>query len=157
MRKLFVTLAVVIGMLAIASCTSCSNDDAKFGIEYALNSEGKTDGSFTLHVAIADFTITGDAEYNFDLSSKKVKDLLTKSGAKSLEEALNSNDAKELEAANKVNSWLDEMIKVTEVDGHYDIYVRGYVMETLTGLKFEIDKHYTNYPEPNEEPEILEK
>lgn len=154
MRKFLILAAMVIGMFAIASCTSCSNSDSKFGIEYALQSEGKTDGSFTLQVVIADFTVTGDAEYNFNISSKKLQEVLTKGEVKSLDEALESEDEKVLGAANKVNDWLDEVIKVTEVDGHYDIWVRGYVMETLTGLKFEINRHFTNYPDPNE---VLEK
>lgn len=157
MRKILLAIAVVIGTLTIASCSSCSNPDSQFGIEYALNSEGKTDGSVTVQVVVADFTVTGDAEYKFDLSSKKFQEILTKGGVKSLDEALESEDSKELAAANKVNSWLDEMVKVIEADGHYDVYVRGYVMETFTGLKFEIDKHFTNYPDPNEEPEVLEK
>jgi len=157
MKKILTFIALVIAMVTISSCTSCSNEDTKFGIEYALNSEGKTDGSFTLQVVTAEFTITGDAEYKFELSSKKIAEVLTKGATKSLDEALQSNDAKELETANKVNDWINEVIKVTEVDGHYDLYVRGYVMETLTGLKFEIDRHFTNYPDPNEVPEVLEK
>lgn len=157
MRKIFLVIVIAIMSLTIASCSSCSNSNSQFNIEYSLNSEGKTDGAFTLHVVAADFTVTGNAEYKFDLTSKKFQEVLTKGEVKSLDKALESEDSRESTVANKINDWLNEMVKVTEADGHYDIYVRGYAMETLTGLRFEIDKHFTNYPDPDEEPEVLEK
>lgn len=50
-------------------------------------------------------------------------------------------------AAEHVNNWLEESIKVTDFSGHYDIYVKGYVMETMTQIKFSIDRHFTNITE----------
>lgn len=141
-------LFLLVAMLGIASCSSCVNGDGQFGIEYAFQSEGKTDGSFTLQVVSADFSVNGDAEYAFNLSSKDVAVAAVR-GVRSLDQALGAKGGREYKAAKKVEGWLDEAVKVTAFEGHYDIYVRGYVKETLTGLTFSVDRHFSNYPERN--------
>ena len=50
------------------------------------------------------------------------------------------------------NSWLDDYIKKNvlsyfSANTTYDVYVKGYVKETLTGLTFSVDKRFTNKSE----------
>ena len=135
MRKFIILLSVA---LAALSC-SCQNDS--FGFEYALNSNGATDGKVTLVFPNGEFSLDGDAGYVFTWSNA---DKLRAVNTLSLEEALVSNDAKVAKAANDVNNWLESAIHVTDAEGNYDIYVKGYVKETLTGLTFSVDKHFTN-------------
>lgn len=140
MRKFLIVLSVVAMAFAAMSC-SC-DDNASFGIEYALNSNGNTDGSVTVTFPSGEFTLNGDASYVFDWSNADKK--LFGAEAIFLDDALNSKDAKMAKAANKVSAWLESAINVTDAEGNYDVYVKGYVKETLTGLTFEIDRHFTN-------------
>ena len=119
---------------------SCSCDNKSFGIEYSLNSDGVTDGSVTLAIPNGEFSLKGDASYQFAWSNTK---LLTAESLP-LDESLVAKDAKVSKAANDVNNWLESAIQVIDADGDYDIYVQGYVKETLTGLTFSVDKHFTN-------------
>lgn len=128
--------------MAVAAMSCSCNDNQSFGIEYALNSNGSTDGSVTVAFPSGEFTLNGDANYVFNWTNADKK--LLNAGAIFLSDALNSNDAKIAKAANEVNTWLESAIHVTDAEGNYDVYVKGYVKETLTGLTFEIDKHFTN-------------
>ena len=139
MRKLFIVLSVV--AMTVASCTG----DKTFGFEYALNSDGTTDGSVALVFPNGEFSIKGDAGYDFAWTNVD-KELLF-GEALSLEEAVEANDEKVAKAANEVNNWLESAIHVTDAQGNYDVYVTGFVRETLTGLTFSVDKHFTNKQE----------
>ena len=144
MKKFFILLIAAVSFTA-AGCSSCSNDDAAWGIEYALQSDGKTDATVTLMIFNGQFTLNGDADYQLILNN--APKTLTATGALPLDEALACNDAKKLEAAEYVNGWLDEWFKVIDFTGHYDIYIKGFVKETKTQITFSIDRHFTNIPE----------
>ena len=137
MRKFLAIFAVLVTALAC----SCNNENNGFGIEYALNSDGVTDGHVVLTFPSGEFSLKGDANYQFEWTNV---DKVVTNDVKSLDSALATKDVQVLSAANYVNAWLDSVIKITEADGNYDIYVKGYVKETLTGITFSVDKHFTN-------------
>lgn len=131
--------------MAFAAMSCSCNGDKSFGIEYSLNSDGTTDGSVTVTFPYGEFSMKGDAGYQFEWTNVTKK--LLSAGAMSLGDALKSNDAKVAQAAGTVNSWLESAVQVKDAGGHYDIFVKGYVKETLTGLTFSVDKHFSNKEE----------
>ena len=133
-------------LVAVAAVLSCScNNDASFGIEYALNSDGNTDGMVTLVFPAGEFSLKGDAGYQFHWTN--VDKVVAENEVLPLDKSLGVKDAKVSDAAKRVNEWLESAIHVTEAEGNYDIYVNGYVKETLTGITFAIDRHFTNKEE----------
>lgn len=141
MRKLIYLFAVVVLGALAASCTSCSND-APWGVEYSLNSNGKTDAAVDFTFVNGEFSLDGDANYLFTWSN--AKDSAVFAGAKPLSESLLTGDRNTLQAANYVNSWLDSQFRVVNFTGHYDIYIKGYVKETKTQITFSVDRHFSN-------------
>ena len=140
MRKFFLFCAALVAAVAC----SCGNGDKSFGIEYALDSDGTTDGYVEVAFPAGQFSISGDASYQFYWSNV---DQVMDGEAMSLEKGLCAKDAKVAEAAGRVESWLEDAVRVTDAGGNYDIYVKGYVRETFTGLTFSVDKHFTNKEE----------
>ena len=148
MRKFITILFTALATLFAVSCTSCNNDnDAKFGIEYAINVDGTTDAAVNVEFVSGHFYIDGASKFVFDWSNADNIVKLQNTEAYKLDEALASNDADVAKAAAQVDEWLNSEIKVGDFTGHYDIYIKGYVKETLTGLNFEIDRRITNLPE----------
>lgn len=151
MKKFICLLAVALLMVGLtAGCTSCSGD-AHFGIEYSLQSDGQANGNVAVTFDGGSFNIDGQANYGFAWQNtillNEVNSFIP------LSSALNSKDVQTLEAAKKVDEWLNNSITVTSAGGTYDIYVKGYVKETMTGLTFAIDRHFTNIP-PNEPDDV---
>ena len=145
MKKILFSLVAVLGVLATLVSCSCNNEDTPWGVEYSLNSDGKTDASVTLAVFNGSVSLNGDADYV--LHWNNAPKLLGAEKAVVLSDALCSNDAKTLQAAEYVNGWLDEWFKVVSFEGHYDIYIKGYVKETKTQITFSVDRHFTNIEE----------
>ena len=149
--KKFLCLMVAVLLVAglTTGCTGCSSD-VHFGIEYSLQSNGTANGDVAVTFDGGSFSIDGKADYNFAWQNTI---LLTKgNGALMLDQALASKDLSTAETAKKVDDWLNKSIEVTSAGGTYDLYIKGYVKETATGLIFEIDRHFTNIPEePAEE------
>lgn len=148
MKKFIIIAVAALAMLATMSCTSCSNNDAPWGVEYSLQSDGKTDASVDVQFFNANLSLNGDADYAFEWTNVAAPVLFNSAEAVVLSDALSSNDAKTLQAAEYVNGWLDEWFKVVSFEGNYDIYIKGYVKETKTQITFSIDRHFTNIP-PN--------
>jgi len=144
MKKFIFSLVAVLAVLAAVVSCACSNDEP-WGIEYSLQSDGKTDASVTLDVFNGSIAVDGDA--NYVLNWNNAPKVLGAEKAVVLADGLGSKDVKTLEAANYVNGWLDEWFKVVSFEGHYDIYLKGYVKETKTQITFEIDRHFTNIEE----------
>lgn len=130
-------------MCCSVGCTSCSND-TPWGVEYSLTSNGKTDGSLSVAFVNGDFSVVGDAGYEFSWSNAPEPDSVTVLSARRLEDVFRSSDLVTLEAAEYVDTWLYDQIKVTSFEGHYDFYVKGYVKETKTQITFSIDRHFSN-------------
>ena len=148
MRKIIFCIAAVVAMCLAASCTQCSND-AHWGVEYSLTSNGKTDGNVKVCFPGGSFFVDGDAGYDFDWSNAKDSVALKAVVAMPLDSVLQKQmlDKDTMDAAKYVNGWLDEQVKIASFEGHYDIYVKGYVKETKTQITFSIDRHFTNVEE----------
>lgn len=143
MKKLMLVLVAALAVLA-TGC-SCNNESSPWGVEYSLQSNGMTDASVSFAFFNGSCTLKGDADYVFDWSN--APEVLGAEKAVLLSEGLLSKDAETLQAAEYVNGWLDEWFKVVSFEGHYDIYIKGYVKETKTQITFTIDRHFTNIEE----------
>lgn len=121
--------------------TSCK--DKEFGIEYALNTHGDSDGVVDVTFAGGSFDINGAAAFKLNWSNVQEKMFQSKDVVL-LDQALSSQDVKVLETAKKVDAWLDDNVSVSSASGTYDLYLQGYIKETFTGLKFEVNRHFTN-------------
>lgn len=142
MKKFICLLAATILMIgATASCTSC-NKDVNWGIEYSLQSDGMANGNVVLTFDGGSFTLDGQANYIFEWHNTVF--LNATKASLPLDTGLESEDANTVTAAQKVESWLNDSITVMSAGGTYDIYVKGYVKETATGITFAIDRHFTN-------------
>lgn len=152
MKKFIIIMVAALTMFATISSCSCNNSDTPWGVEYALQSDGKTDANVTVQFFNANMSLNGDADYVFDWTNVPV---LLHGSAVVLSDALTSNDAKTVQAAEYINGWLDEWFKVVSFEGTYDIYIKGYVKETKTQITFSIDRHFTNIP-PNAEDDLVD-
>ena len=131
-------LFAIVAALLVTAC----DDTTPWGVEYSLNSTGKTDASVELAIFNGSLTMNGDA--NYVLQWDNVPKLASPENTIPLHEGLLCADTQTLQAAEYVNGWLDEWFKVVSFDGHYDIYIKGYVKETKTQITFSVDKHFTN-------------
>jgi hypothetical protein len=141
MRKVLFAIAALLAVMAASGC----DDTTPWGVEYSLKSTGKTDASVTLAVFNGSMEVNGDADYVLSLDN--APDYLRSERAVSLSDGLLSSDAKTLQAAEYVNGWLDEWFQVVSFEGHYDIYIKGYVKETKTQITFSVDRHFSNVDE----------
>ncbi len=151
MRKFITVILVALATMFASSCTSC-NKDVKFGVEYALSVNGSTDGAVDVDFVNGHFDVDGAAKFDFDWTNVDKMTKFDSDKVYNLGDALVSNDAKVAKAAADVDAWLNSEIGVSDFVGHYDLYIKGYVKETLTGLKFEVDRRITNLPEV---PEVV--
>lgn len=149
MKKFLCLMVAVLLVVGLSTgCTSC-NKDVHFGIEYSLQSNGTANGDVEVTFEGGSFSIDGEANYAFSWQNTI---LLTKANnAISLEQALGAKDARTADAAKKVDDWLNSSIQVVSAGGTYDIYIKGYVKETATGITFDIDRHFTNKEKPAED------
>lgn len=148
MKKIYCFISVALLVFGLTfGCVSC-NQDVNFGIEYSLQSNGTANGDLAVTFDGGSFTLDGKADYTFSWQNTIL--LMKSVDAISLEQALCAKDARTVEAAKKVNDWLVNSIQVTSLGGTYDIYIKGYVRETATGLTFAIDRHFTNPETPAE-------
>ncbi len=148
MRNFITVIFVALATMFASSCTSCNND-AKFGVEYNLAVDGTTDGAVDVMFVDGHFDIDGAAKFDFDWTNVKDSVLFESTNVYNLEKSLTSIDTRVAKTATLVDEWINSEINVTDFTGHYDLYIKGYVKETLTGLKFEVDKRITNWPDPN--------
>ena len=147
MRKFITIILAAVAMLSVASCNSCKKEDVKFGIEYSLSVNGSTDGAVDVTFATGYFNIDGASKFDFAWTNAEKKADLENATIYDLDSALTANDATISEAASRANDWLEENVKVKDFAGHYDIYIKGYIKETFTGLMFDVDRRITNLPE----------
>lgn len=147
MKKFIFIMVAILGVLATTSCSSCSNDDAPWGIEYSLESNGKTDGFVDMTFYNGLFNLTGDAGYTLLWNSSNK--LLAADNAKDLSTSLICGDKDTMMAAAYIDTWFNSAFNIKDYGGTYDIYIKGYVKETKTQITFSIDKHFTNIP-PND-------
>lgn len=141
----FIALIAMVIMVFVSAvgCSSCTPNNANFGIEYSLQSDGTADGNVDVIFDGGSFAIDGSASYVFAWHNTI---LFTKGShdAINLDTALCAKDEKVASAAAKVSDWIDSSIQVSSASGTYDIYIKGYVKETATQITFTIDRHFTN-------------
>lgn len=141
MKKFLFAFVAALVVLATSGCDSTT----PWGVEYSLNSTGKTDASVELMVFNGSIALNGDANYVLDWNN--VPKLASPANAIPLKDGLLYADKQTVQAAEYVNGWLDEWFKVVSFEGHYDIYIKGYVKETKTQITFSVDRHFTNIEE----------
>ena len=142
MRKFIFIIAAALTLVFANACTSCNNN-TNFGIEYSLQSDGLASSMIEIAFNGGSFTMNGDANYALSWNNTV---FLKNAEATPLESALESKNIKTVEAAKRVNDWLNDSFKLVSAEGMYDIYVKGYIKEIITGIIFKVDKRFTNIP-----------
>lgn len=130
MRKILFTLCMC---FALCSCHS------QFGITYGVKLQGDGDGQ--VHVTFPEGSYEMDGNATIAL---QVGDSLPLGKVTSKAYVLEHGSARELAALQAVSNSVTNQFDATAVSGIYDIYLYGYIKETLTGLVFEINRHWTN-------------
>ena len=144
MKKFIFIMVAILGVLAAVSCSSCSNDETPWGIEYSLESNGTTNGFVDMTFYNGFFSLKGDANYTLVWNSGDT--LLKADNARDLSTSLTSDDKDTMMAASYVDAWFNSAFDIKDYGGLYDVYIKGYVKETKTQITFSIDKHFTNIP-----------
>ena len=143
MKKFIIAFILGLFTVGLSSC-SCSNENEPFGIEYNLTSDGMTDGHVTVVIPTGEFMLHGNADYQLVCTNV---DTLYTDNTKLLKESIVKGDNETVKAASYVDNWLDKSIYISDYSGSYDVYVKGFVKETKTGITFSIDRHFTNITE----------
>jgi len=147
MKKLSLILSTMLCVVMSLVLTSCDteSENAQFGIVYNVTVDGDADGNVNVTFPNGKFEMNGDADLAFVYSNDTIQ-ALQGLNVLTAEEIIAFNDANQLAALNAVNSWVDETFTVsaTQAGGTYDVVIKGYVKETLTGLVIAIDKRLTN-------------
>lgn len=159
MRKFLYLFVAALVSLAFTACNSCtSNNDLKPGFVYSLDANGDAAGHFDVAFAQGAFDINGDADFVFKFSNDTTAVLLQKANdAVPLDAILLSksiDNATQYDAALRTDAWLNEQLQITEYSGTYLLHIEGYVKETLTGIKFEVDRTFTNREAPGDNSEL---
>jgi len=122
-------IMICFGALMLLSLSSCKDVKPEFSFE--LNLKGDVEA-----------VVSGD----FDVNVCNVQ-----ADSLQLQAFFNADQALALSApeGENANAWLDKYIennvlKYLEPNAVYDIYIKGYIKEKLTGLNFSVDKRITN-------------
>lgn len=122
-------IMICFGALMLLSLSSCKDVKPEFSFE--LNLKGDVQA-----------VVSGD----FDVNVCNVQ-----TDSLQLQAFFNADQALALSApeGENANAWLDKYIennvlKYLEPNAVYDIYIKGYIKEKLTGLNFSVDKRITN-------------
>ena len=135
MRKIL--FAMLIACTALCSCNT------QFGLAYGVSLTGDGDGQFEVTFPQGSYSMDGTAAIDLN-----VGDTIPFGKVTTKAEVIEKGNAKQLAALKAVNDSVAEQFSATEGSGTYDLWLRGFVKETGTGLIFEIDRHFTNRP-PN--------
>ena len=131
MKKFFSAIFAVISLL-LGVC-SCKSVKPEFNFDLYItggvyDAPTNIDGDFDVNVCNDNTIIEA-----ISLKNAPIKSILEQEGV-------------------AANGWLDDYIKKNvlsyfSANTTYDVYVNGYVKETLKGLTFSVDKRFTNKPE----------
>lgn len=137
--KKFYFLAAILALAV--SFTSCKT--AQFGVAYAVTVVGDGDGQVDVSFPQGRFAMDGTA--GIDLRVSNDTNVLT-APVTCKAFVLNENDPQHLKALRLCNDFMEQefVVNETEAGGTYDILIKGFVRETLTGIGFEVEKHLTN-------------
>jgi len=140
-------LFAVIALIAVTAFTSCDKDkkDNGFGIVYSTNIDGEGEGQFQVTFPQGSVAMNGNATLNFLISNDK--SILT-AATVTKDQILTSGDTEKIKVLNQCADFIATQYAIQDVDtegsGTYDFWIKGYIMEKMTGLKFEINRHITN-------------
>lgn len=142
MKKFFAIMMIAFTMMVGFSSCDKKTDNVNFGVDYTLTVAGDGDGQVEVTFPQGRLGMNGDADVDFCLSNDTVSmdTLMMVSKANILSEG----DSVKVDAMRKVNDYLASQFNATAASGTYDLSVRGYARERVTGLCFEIDRHFTN-------------
>lgn len=140
MKKL---IFFMVGLFLTMSLVSCDKDKNEFGIVYDAVVEGSGEGEFQVNFPQGSLAMDGTANLLFKVSNAdSVPDkVMTKA------EILESGNEKNIKALNDCADFISKKFSVTtnsDAEGAYDLWIKGYIMEKMTGIKVEINKHITN-------------
>lgn len=131
MKKFFIMCFVaLLATLALLSCDG-TKPEFKFDLEVAGDvSDTPTQINADFHASVTNVPVVETQTMLF--SAAPTKDITSPEGADALQ-------------------WLDEYIKTNVIDEMgpetvYEIKVKGYVHEKVTGLTFSVDKKFSNKP-----------
>lgn len=155
MKKLIV-LCTVFLMTTLLMFTSCKPTTADKGpVEYCLSVAGATEGAVDLAYQNAVLNLDGQATLNLSIKSDTIyhiADYITAANKKqsisvySLDQVLTDTtlvcDKKTIEAANRLNK--TAIFDVTTTTGTYDLTIKGYIREPITGITLYVNRHLTN-------------
>jgi len=139
----------VITLLSAMSLTSCK-EGVKPEVVYNMNITGDTDGAVDVVFPNGSLALDGAAKVAFVFSNDTTQTIYSylNDGNKLYTEKdiINSNNPEQIQALLRVNEYVDNNFGVTatEAVGHYDVYVKGYVKETLTGFVIAVNRRWTN-------------
>lgn len=130
MRKILFTLCMC---FALCSCHS------QFGIAYGVKLQGDDDDQVQVTFPEGSYAMDGNATI-----ALHVGDSIPFGKVTTKAYVLEHGSARDLAALQAVSDSVTYQFDATAASGTYDLYLYGYVKETLTGLIFEIDRHWTN-------------
>jgi len=144
MKKIIMMgVALVTFMMGMVSC-----DKTKQSFVYDIAVEGKADGMVDIMFPNGTFYVDGDTNLKFTYSNNMKDGLKTMDMMNVLTEKgiMECGDEEKVGALNRVNTMIDNEFKImdTSTDAHYDLRLKGYVKESITGFVIYIDRHWTN-------------
>jgi len=137
MKKFIILLALAFGMIAVSSCTSCTeNGSATLIYNAVATADGKVD--FTWFNGGASIDGAAKVFQSNDTTSVRAFNKTVEEQAIDIKKGLVSSDAKVADAARYVYSQLN--IKVNGVEGEYHLAIKGYVK--YGNIVFAIDEYW---------------
>lgn len=137
MKKLFY-LALFLPLMLFASCKPDHSPLTKF--TYDLTITGDADGIVTVNFPDGSFELNGKAGLYFTYAN----DTLVVNRFYTMNELFDSSSPTHSLAFSNVNNYLNSHFSVSSAGGTYDIVIRGYIKEPITGIVVAIDRRFTN-------------
>ncbi len=130
MKKILFTLCMC---FVLCSCNS------QFSIAYGVQLQGNSDGKIQVSFPKGSYSMDGEATI-----ALHVGDSLPLGNVTTKAYILEYGSTQEIAALQTVSDSVTNQFNANATSGTYDLWLYGYVKETLTGLVFEIDRHWTN-------------
>lgn len=128
-------------LFAIIACLALCSCNTQFGIAYGVKLTGDGDGQVEVTFPQGQYAMDGTATIYLNVGDTMPffgKKVTTKA------EVIKHGSAKQIAALKAANDSVATQFNATAGTGTYDLWVKGFVKETGTGLIFEIDRHFTN-------------
>lgn len=126
-------------IFAIIACFALCSCHTQFGIAYGVKLTGNGDGQFEVSFPEGSYAMDGTASI-----ALQVGDSIPFGKVTTKAEVLENGNTKEIAVLKAVNDSVATQFDATAASGTYELWLKGFVKETGTGLIFEIDRHWTN-------------